>query len=214
MITLTKTINKLPKNPLLKTNKGEHRFEMNIKTRTGNPQQTTPQAPCFPHFFPPPPNQKKEATELALGSDRRLPGSPAPFAPRPWSRRCGRGSRAWRGGWGEGPAASCRAASCWWPPGRLGIDSGRFGGSLAGGGFCFGGRWEGPPLFSFFWVVRLGVAWNKESTKGFFCSFRVFRLGSEKESTKRVCMLKKGETLMDGLIFLAGWALQNCFVSL
>ena len=51
MITLTKTINKLPKNPLLKTNKGEHRFEMNIKTRTGNPQQTTPQAPCFPHFF-------------------------------------------------------------------------------------------------------------------------------------------------------------------
>ena len=54
MITLTKTINKLPKNPLLKTNKGEHRFEMNIKTRTGNPQQTTPQAPCFPHFFPPP----------------------------------------------------------------------------------------------------------------------------------------------------------------
>ena len=54
MITLTKTINKLPKNPLLKTNKGEHRFEMNIKTRTGNPQQTTPQAPYFLHFFPPP----------------------------------------------------------------------------------------------------------------------------------------------------------------
>ena len=51
MITLTKTINKLPKNPLLKTNKGEHRFEMNIKTRTGNPQQTTPQAPYFLHFF-------------------------------------------------------------------------------------------------------------------------------------------------------------------
>ena len=51
MITLTKTINKLPKNPLFKTNKGEHRFEMNIKTRTGNPQQTTPQAPYFYHFL-------------------------------------------------------------------------------------------------------------------------------------------------------------------
>ena len=51
MITLTKTINKLPKNPLLKTNKGEHRFEMNIKTRTGNHQQATPRAPPFYHFL-------------------------------------------------------------------------------------------------------------------------------------------------------------------
>ena len=55
MITLTKTINKLPKNPLLKTNKGEHRLEMNIKTRTGNHQQASPQGPPFLHFFPPPP---------------------------------------------------------------------------------------------------------------------------------------------------------------
>ena len=54
VITLTKTINKLPKNPLLKTNKGEHRFEMNIKTITGNHQQATPQAPYFYHFPPPP----------------------------------------------------------------------------------------------------------------------------------------------------------------
>ena len=51
MITLTKTINKLPKNPLLKTNKGEHRFEMNIKTITGNHQQASPQAPYFLHFL-------------------------------------------------------------------------------------------------------------------------------------------------------------------
>ena len=51
MITLTKTINKLPENPLLKTNKGEHRFEMNIKTRTGNHQQATPRAPPFYHFL-------------------------------------------------------------------------------------------------------------------------------------------------------------------
>ena len=51
MITLTKTINKLPKNPLLKTNKGEHRFEMNIKTRTGDHQQTFPQGPPFLHFL-------------------------------------------------------------------------------------------------------------------------------------------------------------------
>ena len=51
MITLTKTINKLPKNPLLKTNKGEHRLEMNIKTRTGNHQQASPQGPPFLHFW-------------------------------------------------------------------------------------------------------------------------------------------------------------------
>ena len=51
MITLTKTINKLPKNPLLKTNKGEHRFKMNIKTRTGNHQQASPQGPPFYHFL-------------------------------------------------------------------------------------------------------------------------------------------------------------------
>ena len=57
MITLTKTINKLPENPLLKTNKGEHRFEMNIKTITGDHQQTTPQAPYLYHFFPPPPKK-------------------------------------------------------------------------------------------------------------------------------------------------------------
>ena len=41
MITLTKTINKLPKNPLLKTDKVVNRFEMNIKNITGDHQQTT-----------------------------------------------------------------------------------------------------------------------------------------------------------------------------
>ena len=51
MITLTKTINKLPKNPLLKTNKVVNRFEMNIKTITGNHQQASPQAPYFLHFL-------------------------------------------------------------------------------------------------------------------------------------------------------------------
>ena len=51
MITLTKTINKLPKNLLLKTNKVVNRFEMNIKTRTGNHQQATPRAPPFLHFL-------------------------------------------------------------------------------------------------------------------------------------------------------------------
>ena len=51
MITLTKTINKLPKNPLLKTNKVVNRFEMNIKNITGDHQQTTPQAPYFYHFL-------------------------------------------------------------------------------------------------------------------------------------------------------------------
>ncbi|MCR9134312.1 MAG: hypothetical protein NXI08_17220 [bacterium] len=51
MITLTKTINKLPENPLLKTNKWEHRFEMNIKTRTGNHQQASPQLHPFLHFL-------------------------------------------------------------------------------------------------------------------------------------------------------------------
>ena len=51
MITLTKTINELPKTPLLKTNTGEHRFEINIKTRTGDHQQATPRAPPFFHFF-------------------------------------------------------------------------------------------------------------------------------------------------------------------
>ena len=51
---------KLPKNPLLKTNKGEHRFEMNIKTRTGNHQQTFPQGPPFLHFFPLPPQDFRQ----------------------------------------------------------------------------------------------------------------------------------------------------------
>ena len=86
MITLTKTINKLPKNPLLKTNKVVNRFEMNIKTITGNHQQASPQAPYFYHFFPDGPH----SAAAAGAPDRRglLRGR------RPMRLRAARGAEA------------------------------------------------------------------------------------------------------------------------